>query len=140
MTPRWTLVILSLHLIDIQVVRPDNPVTFYLPDHARKPHETTREINFDDEDEDILIWATHEDFKVDPAFDLEKATESYDMRNQVKTVFTGKISPTKTAREIQRTEPCYEKEDPMTVGLGLDQLWDNVERKGRVWESKGPSH
>ena len=78
---------------------------------------------------------------MDPSFDLDEASESYDMRNQVKTVFQGRVSPTKTAREIRQTEPCYDKEDPLTVGLGLDdQLWDGVKRKGRGWGRGGPSN
>ena len=145
MTPPWrvTLVIFAINMIINGVtITTDNTnaVTFYLPDHARKPFETLHEVNSDDDEEDALIWDGLEGFTVDPSFDLDKATDSYDARNQVKTMFQGKISPTKSARQIQQTEPCYDKEDPLTLGLGLDdQLWDGARRKGRSWGRGGPS-
>ena len=144
MTPAWKVILLvvifALNMIIIDGVT-TTAVTFYLPDHARKPHETLHEVDSDDDRDGALIWDSLEGFTVDPSFDLDKASESYDVRNQVKTVFQGKISPTKTAREILRTEPCYDKEDPLTVGLGLDdQLWDDGKRKGRGWGLGGPSN
>ena len=142
MTPLWrvTLAIFALNMINGFGTTANNDVTFYLPDHARKPHETLHEVNSDDDEEDALIWEGMEGFTVDSSFDLDKASDSYDARNQVKTVFQGKVSPTKPAREIHQTEPCYDKEDPLTLGLGLDdQLWDGGIRKGRGWGRGGPS-
>ena len=143
MTPLWrvTLAIFALNMINGFGTTANNDVTFYLPDHARKPHETLHEVNSDDDEEDALIWEGMEGFTVDSSFDLDKASDSYDARNQVKTVFQGKISPTKPAREIHQTEPCYDKEDPLTLGLGLDdQLWDGAIRKGRGWGRGGPNN
>ena len=147
MTPAWKVILLVIFALNmivnefITTAESPNAVTFYLPDHARKPHETLHEVDSDDDREDALIWDSLEGFTVDPSFNLDEASESYDMRNQVKTVFQGKVSPTKTAREIRQTEPCYDKEDPLTVGLGLDdQLWDGVKRKGRGWGRGGPSN
>ena len=143
MTPLWrvTLAIFALNMINGVATTANNDVTFYLPDHARKPHETMHEVNSDDDEEDALIWEGREGFTVDSSFDLDKASDSYDVRNQVKTVFQGKISATKTARSILQTEPCYDKEDPLTLGLGLDdQLWDGAKRKGRGWGRGGPNN
>ena len=143
MTPLWrvTLAIFALNMINGGATTANDDVTFYLPDHARKPHETVHEVNSDDDEEDALIWEGKEGFTVDPSFDLDKASDSYDVRNQVKTVFQGKISATKPARAILHTEPCYDKEDPLTLGLGLDdQLWDGAIGKGRGWGRGGPNN
>ena len=144
MIPHWmvALVIFALStMVDgVTTIDNSNPLTFYLPDHARKPQETMHEVNSDDDEEDTLIWASIEGFEVDPGFDLDQASQSYDARNQVKTVFPGKISPSTTAREIHQTEPCYDSEDPLAVGLGLDRLWDGAKGKGRGWERRGPSN
>ena len=86
MTPLWrvTLAIFALNMINGFGTTANNDVTFYLPDHARKPHETLHEVNSDDDEEDALIWEGMEGFTVDSSFDLDKASDSYDARNQVK--------------------------------------------------------
>ena len=101
-------------------------MTYFKPDFARRPEEQTI---FEDLDDREFIW----DIALDPDFDvLEMEKRGNDHRMQIKTLYTG-INPTKTETVIERTMPCYDKEDPMMVGLGLDHMWNEQEGKGRGW-------
>ena len=100
-------------------------MTYYKPDYARKPVEQTILEDLDDSD---FIW----DITADPNFDMEEEEWANGHRMQVKTLYTG-INPTKTRTVMERTVPSYDKEDPMMVGLGQDEMWEESKGKGRGW-------
>jgi hypothetical protein len=98
-------------------------IVFFLPDSERQPGQTLSEDNFEDGD---LIWVGVEE---DPAF----ISRVGDARGQLKTLYKGRIDPSRTAGPVERTEPCYDREDPSMVGLGMDEPWDQAVGKGRGW-------
>ena len=117
---------------DIFFVRPDpSHITYYTPDWARRPEvETTRyDDGLDDGD-----WMWDGIIEVDPAFDLElQVSHSGDPRNMVKTMVSGSLVPTKAAERMERTAAVYDTEDPLLVGLGLDELYSEETGRGRGW-------
>ena len=101
-------------------------MTYYKPDYAREPEEQTILEDLDDSE---WIW----NVALDPHFDVNEAQKSgNDHRAQIKTLYMG-INPTKTTTVMERTVPSYDKEDPMMVGLGLDEMWGEERGKGRGW-------
>ena len=100
-------------------------MTYFKPDYARQPEEQTI---LEDFDEGEFIW----DISPDPDFDVTQESWGNGHRMQIKTLYTG-ISPTKTRKVMERTVPSYDKEDPMMIGLGLDEMWEESKGKGRGW-------
>ena len=101
-------------------------MTYFKPDYARRPEEQTILEDLDDSE---FIW----DIELDPNYDVGEAElRGNDHRMQIKTLYTG-INPTKTTVAMEKTVPSYDKEDPMMVGLGLDDMWEEERGKGRGW-------
>ena len=104
-----------------------NDIVFFLPDSERQPGQTLTEVDFEDGD---LIWDGVEE---DPAFIIEARGKLGDPRGQIKTLYKGRIDPSRTAGPVERTAPCYDREDPWMVGLGMDEPWDQTAGRGRGW-------
>merc|ERR1719507_1049719 len=81
---------------------------------------------------DFSSSLSHMDLFLAPNFDVGEAAWGNDHRGQIKTLYTG-INPTKTRTVMERTVPSYDKEDPMMVGLGQDEMWEESKGKGRGW-------
>merc|ERR1719402_1068651 len=115
-----TLTLLSLLTVSTAITRiphqttTSTHLTWFVPDWARKPkEETMREEDWDDDEEDKLIW----DVEIDPGFDEVLAESNGDPRGaNIKTLM--KVDPTKTQERMEMTVAVYDEEDPLMVGLG----------------------